>query len=107
MGIVLFVSTTKSTHVYGWPDVMRTAIAAQYIGGSRWMILRAVEAGQLAPAGKRGRSFTFTKESLDRFLIGERQGRPVASDNVSPRARATSVPGDALDRLAALRRGAR
>ncbi len=102
------MSTTKAMHAYGWPDVMRTSIAAQYIGGSRWMILRAVEAGHLTPAGRRGRSFTFTKESLDRFMLGEPHSVQVAMrEPGGVRATTRSASSAALGRLSAIREGRR
>jgi hypothetical protein len=82
---------------------MRTSIAAEYTAGSKWTILRAVEAGLLKPAGRCGRSFTFTKASLDAYMVGEpvSESAPAAS----PRRASISTSADALARIADIAKG--
>lgn len=91
----------SDTERFGWPDVMRTSLAAQYINGSKWTVLRAVEAGKLTPAGRCGRTFTFRKADLDRYLLGD----PVPVASAVPAPAVTRASSDVLERLAAIKRG--
>lgn len=90
---------SAGTERYGWPDIMRTTLAATYLGGSKWMVLRYVAAGKLTPAGKCGRSLTFRKADLDQLLIGETV--TASNDSTVPTPRSVSN-GAALDRIAAI-----
>lgn len=95
---------------YGWPDIMRTSIAAEYIGGSKWMVLRAVEAGLLRPVGRLGRTFTFSKASLDAYLAGEPLASGAANTHTAATPRRSSSTGssaDALDRIATIAKSGR
>lgn len=80
---------------------MRTATAAAYVDGSKWKILRAVEAGLLKPAGKQGRSLTFTKQSLDEFMLGE-PANETAPINTPSRRSSSTTSTDALATIAAI-----
>lgn len=55
---------------YGWPELLLTATAAAYTQVSRWTLLSAVERGELAIAGRRGRSYVFRRADLDAWLVG-------------------------------------
>ncbi|MGE3459203.1 MAG: helix-turn-helix domain-containing protein [Kofleriaceae bacterium] len=62
--------TAAALAAFGWPPILTTATAAAYTSTSKWTLYRAVAAGTLAPAGRRGRAMTFTRESLDRWMVG-------------------------------------
>lgn len=95
---------------FGWPDVMTTALACTYTARSRWTLYRAVAAGELVAAGRRGRTFTFRKTDLDAWLLGNagNNENPTATA-VAPTASRSNASGSAtssaLERLATLRRG--
>jgi hypothetical protein len=56
--------------VLGWPDVLPLARAVEYTGLSRWTLMRHVQRGELAIAGRRGRSPSFRRSDLDALLSG-------------------------------------
>jgi excisionase family DNA binding protein len=83
---------------------MATRLACLYTGVSRWTLYRAVDAGELAPCGGRGRLKVFAREDLDRWMLG----------TATPPARASSQPAtkpnasvDVLARLRAIKAGGR
>jgi len=91
---------------FGWPPIMPTPVATAYACCSRWTLARAVDDGKVTPAGKRGRSWTFRREDLDHWLLGETQGnvtelsvaramphRPTTNAEVIARLRAIAKPG--------------
>jgi len=91
---------------YGWPPRLIMRLACQYTGRSRWYLARAARDGALAVAGRNGRSLVFDRAALDALLVGERDvgSKP---KNVAPVCRASAPTSNALDRLAAIRKGTR
>lgn len=106
---MLDVSTTKklaaTLAAFGWPPIMRMEIACRYACRSRWTLQRAVEAGVLLVAGKQGRSWTFRKEDLDRWLIGTPAEAGAHETSISPKSRETAASKAALARIDAVRKG--
>lgn len=100
-------STEQIAAAFGWPPIMRLAVACVYTSRSRWTLQRAVARGELVAAGRQGRSLTFRREDLDRWLLGSASNdeqlrvvpRPARQQAV---ATATS---DALERLRQVTRG--
>ncbi|MDQ3295055.1 MAG: helix-turn-helix domain-containing protein [Myxococcota bacterium] len=94
---------------FGWPPYLVTKFAAAYTGKSRWGIYRAVQAGEIAPVGKRGRELVFAREDLDRYMLGP--GAAAAADSKPERCGTLrgngSTTASALDRLKLLRGGAK
>ena len=91
---------------YGWPPYMLTRLACDYLGCKRWYLARAARDGRLPIAGRNGRSLVFAREDLDRLLLGDGAPtvQPIAkAPKAHARAKAPKV--NALDRIAALRRG--
>lgn len=92
-----------------WPPIMPTAIAARYCSVHPTTLTRAQAAGELRAAGRRGRTWTWRREDLDRWMT-----RPIASA-VTPKVDAASIArvadsGDiavALDRIRRAARGGR
>lgn len=84
---------------FGWPPIMRTAIACRYTVRSRWTLMRAVQAGELKAAGRSKRSLTFRREDLDRWMLGPEEPATTASPVRN------AAPAEALARLDAIRRG--
>lgn len=66
---------------FGWPALLVTRRACVYTGQSRHAIGRAVRAGELCPAGKRGRSWVFRRADLDQWLCGRSCGRSASDDD--------------------------
>ena len=62
--------STAALATFGWPPIMRTAIACRYACRSRWTLQRAVQSGELVVAGRQKRSRMFRREDLDRWLLG-------------------------------------
>jgi len=58
------------------PRYLPTLAAAHYCSISRWGLLRAYRNGELTPVGRRGRTFTWDIDELDRWM----RGTPVAED---------------------------
>lgn len=58
-----------------WPPIMPTRLAAIYTSVSPSWLIRAADRGELVPYGKRGRTFTWARSELDRWL----RGAPVAA----------------------------
>jgi hypothetical protein len=92
---------------FGWPPIMRTAVACQYTCRSPWTVRRAVQAGELVAAGKQKRSLTFRREDLDRWMLGPQAQAMEAKRDETPRTRSAATSRDALERIAAIRKGAR
>jgi excisionase family DNA binding protein len=93
------VSQTKTFNdnigAFGWPPILPTATAAAYCSVSKRTLKRAVASGALQVAGHRGRSMTFRREDLDRWLLGE-SGTPSTTGG--------GAKSDALARLRTLTR---
>lgn len=87
---------------FGWPPLLITAVAARYCQTSKSTLLRAVAAGEVQPAGRRGRSFVFSRTELDRWMTQPLESPPVAA---STPARSGEPPSDLLDRLRRIRTG--
>lgn len=93
-----------------WPPILPTARAAKYCSVSRSTLTRAASAGELAPYGRRGKTLTWRREDLDRWMRGE----PTASAVViAPAIQARTAPStkrspssSALQRIRRLARGA-
>lgn len=93
-----------------WPPFQLTRTAVEYTQRARQTLARAVRAGALASAGRNGRSMVFRREDLDAWLIGNSNEPAARTKTRAPRAavsRAGSSSGDALERLASIRRGGR
>jgi hypothetical protein len=97
---------------FGWPARMLTRRAAEYTGRDPSTLTRAVRAGELMPAGRNGRSLTFDRGELDRWLAGASRTPQSASPAPSlrpssPSSGSSSGSADALARLRAIARGTR
>jgi len=96
------VSKTKAFNenigAFGWPRILPTAMAAVYCSVSKWTIKRAAASGALPVAGQRGRSMTFFRDDLDRWMVGD-ASHGKGSSGASPKS-------EALSRLRTLQRGA-
>ena len=66
----------KRTVIAPQPRYLPTLAAASYCSISRWGLIRAYRRGELAPAGRRGRTFTWDIEALDAWM----RGAPVPED---------------------------
>lgn len=62
--------TDETTTTYGWPAILTVTSAAKYAQCSRWTVLRAIQSGDLSPAGKRGRMLTIERSELERWMRG-------------------------------------
>lgn len=83
-----------------WPPIMPTALAARYCSVHPTTLTRAAAAKELRPAGRRGRTLTWRREELDRWLT-----RPAPSSTTSPTHSTASVrAADTADMTAALDR---
>lgn len=87
-----------------WPPILPTARAAAYCSVSRWVLIRAADAGELVPYGRRGRTLTWRREDLDRWMRGPIATPATVETSREPRA-ARSTTGNALDRIRRLARG--
>ncbi len=104
-----FVTIEPAFVRFGWPDVMRTSLAALYLGGTKWLLQRQAKARGIAPAGKIGREYTWRKSDLDLLLLGPNDepsaaAKPSHGTATSPRSTTASSTA-ALERLARIRRG--
>lgn len=97
------------TRQYGWPNRLLTSTAVAYTQRSKTTILRALGAGALVAVGRRGRSYVFDRDELDRWMAGTPIERPAhhVEDNHVERPRATSATADSLARIREIGRGAR
>lgn len=91
--------TTQIARAFGWPEYMPTRLARVYCDCSRTMLQREGP----APVGKRGRTYIYSKSSLDQWLTSGLDKSGNAETRPAPRRAPTS--GDALERLRALRKG--
>lgn len=91
---------SDAINAFGWPPLLPMAMATAYASCSRWTIQRAVAAGKLAVAGKRGRSITFRRDDLDRWMTGSVANSESPSD--PPPVRLASPNADAIARLRAI-----
>ena len=99
--------STAIAAFFGWPDVLTLPLACQYAQRSRWTLMRAVQRGELAVAGRRGRSPCFRRADLGAFLLG--QTRQATADERTPSPAASSAPArfrhrGSLDAIARLRK---
>ena len=72
-----------------WSGFLTTRRAILYTGESRSAIGRAMRNGDLVAAGRRGKSYVFSKEALDLWLCG---GRPGVTRPDDARTLATVTP---------------
>ena len=75
------------TAQFGWPALLPTRLACTYCSTSRRTLLRAVRAGALAIAGKRGRTWIFERADLDAWM----RSMPAESPAPAPRQREREV----------------
>ncbi len=81
-----------------WPRYMTARVAADYADTSVWTIRR-----QVRPCGRRGRSFVYAIEDVERWMRGQPIASPVAGDERVTRQQPT--PADAsIDRIRSLAR---
>lgn len=100
LGIVAGVGRMAgATAQFGWPNVMRLAMACTYTSRSRWTLQRAVARGELIAAGRRGRSRTFLREDLDRWLLGSPADEDAGTPTVPMHRSGMRSSTDALARL--------
>ena len=95
-----------------WPRFMTARVAADYADTSPWTIRRHVR-----PCGRRGRSFVYALEDVERWMRGQAIAAPVVAEEGATRAQPTPAeasiariralarsrgdePGDDLDGLA-------
>ena len=93
---------------YGWPPLLIAPLARKYIGErSRWFLPRQEREGRITAVGRSGRYRVYRREDLDALLVADSgtQTKPVTTVR-SPMRRASAPTSNALDRLAAIRKGA-
>ena len=95
------MASREAFELYGFPPILPARIAAIYCSCSRWSITRAVKLGELAPAGKRGRSYMFRRSDLDRWMLGE-AAKPVVEMS-KPQTRSPRAPRPPVDAMARIR----
>ncbi len=84
-----------------WPRYMTARFAADYADTSPWTIRRHVR-----PCGRRGRSFVYAIEDVERWMRGQPLASPVIGDEGAVRQQPT--PADAsLERVRAIARARR
>ncbi len=72
-----------------WPKFMTARVAADYADTSPWTVRRHVR-----PCGRRGRSFVYAIEDVERWMRGEPLMRhPVAAEQVPVRQSPTEAVG--------------
>ena len=81
-----------------WPRFMTARVAADYADTSPWTIRRHVR-----PCGRRGRSFVYELEDVERWMRGEPLTRPPAAQPVLGRQSPTEAVGS-LARIRSLGR---
>lgn len=89
---------------FGWPPLMPMRVATAFCSTSRWTLQRAVNAGELVPVGKRGRSLVFSRTSLEAFMLGD-GAEPVALPHARTITRSGSGSEAALARLRVIKGG--
>jgi excisionase family DNA binding protein len=83
---------------FGWPPLLPTRLACTYCSTSRRTLLRAVDAGDLSPVSKRGRSLIFDRSDLDAWMRATTVEPAVAPRRYRARTERRDV-GAALDKL--------
>lgn len=81
-----------------WPRYMSARVAAQYSDTSPWTVRRNVR-----PCGRRGRSFVYAIEDVERWMRGE----PVAVQVAVSDGRRRQAPTPASESIARIRELAR
>jgi excisionase family DNA binding protein len=61
-----------------WPPLLTTRRAVAFTGMSRHTIGRAAARGELPVAGRRGRTYIFRRDDLERWLLGDMDRKPIA-----------------------------
>ncbi len=82
-----------------WPRFMTARVAADYADTSPWTIRRHVR-----PCGRRGRSFVYAIEDVERWMRGQPIASAVADEEPMGRNAPTPVSA-ALARIRAIARG--
>lgn len=81
-----------------WPRYMTARVAADFADTSPWTIRRHVR-----PCGRRGRSFVYAIEDVERWMRGQPIGSPIATEERVVRQQMR--PADAsIERIRALAR---
>lgn len=92
-----------------WPPIMPTLRAALYCSVSKWTLTRAAAAGELKPYGKRGRTLTWRRDELDRWMRGDAATAasvPTPARKPTKRAADTApASSNALERIRLIARG--
>jgi excisionase family DNA binding protein len=99
------MSPREPLSAFGWPPLLPTRLACVYCSTSRRTLLRAVEAGDLVPASKRGRTLIFERADLDAWMRADKAKPEPAAAPRQYRTRARRSDVDAA--LLKLRRIAR
>lgn len=81
-----------------WPRYMSARVAAKYSDTSPWTVRRNVN-----PCGRRGRSFVYAIEDVERWMRGE----PLAVQVKQEDGRRRSAPSPASESIARIRELAR
>lgn len=68
---------------YGWPPLMLLRTAAKYTQRHSSALHRAIRAGDLAVAGRNGRSLVFRREDLDAWMLGKAPELKSSTDRVA------------------------
>lgn len=84
-----------------WPRYMTARVAAEYADTSPWTIRRHVR-----PCGRRGRSFVYAIEDVERWMRGQPIASPVTADEGVTRQQPAPVDAS-IERVRALARNRR
>ena len=86
-----------SAPVRPWPRFMTARVAAQYAHTSPWTIRRNV-----APCGRRGRSFVYSLDEIDRWMRGAPTTAPEVAPGDARRRCAPSPAATSIEQIRAL-----
>jgi hypothetical protein len=90
-------SEAASAPVLPWPRFMTARVAAQYAHTSPWTIRRNV-----APCGRRGRSFVYSLDEIDRWMQGTPTTAPAAVSGDARRRCAPTPAATSIEQIRAL-----
>jgi len=96
---IIYYDINKPRTPREWPRFMTARVAADYCDSSPWTIRRHVR-----PCGKRGRSFVYAIEDVERWMRGDTLGPQVTSAPPVIARRSGSPSRNSIVKIRELRR---